>query len=720
MDSARVIAEIAQLDPHARGGAAIGIGASRRQRPAMRILQQAETLTPATSASGIAATTRLRIGGLPLPAGAVAALFPDFLIERGRAAAPQLPFATLDQGLLRAPPHGRAAGPCLSAAALAVTGPPSPADCLDPTRVLAGRGWESPELMQRSRSARQALTAAHVGGAWWLANRSELPIGEDYALAVLAEPPVAGGNAAPPEDALAATLDAALAENPPERVVILAPDRTGGGPLRGKLAAAAARGARVIAGGIDPWAAMQCAAQIYSAGGEIGFLALLAGRPVAAFGRSFYTGWGLTRDAAEVPRHGFCRTLDEVFAGNCLIATRYRDPFGNRPASFEDTLALLAEWRRIELANRRVAVCVGMSFWKRRRVADFLRSTAGTPAFRRTAAGAVATARLASATEPRAIAVWASRMPPGLAEMAGRHRVPLIRVEDGFVRSVGLGADFLPPASLVFDGGGMYYDPRSRSDLENLLAGAEFAPALIERAGRLMAQLVAHGVTKYNLAGQAPLIDMPAGVRRILVPGQVEDDLSVLFGGGEIRTNLALLERARAANPDAFILYKPHPDVLAGHRKGAVPEALARRFADSVVRDVSTAALLAGIDEVHTMTSLAGFEALLRRRQVTVYGRPFYAGWGLTADRLAIDRGRRLTLEELVAGALILYPRYLDPVTRLPCGPEVIIERLDQPELWRPGLLVQARRLQGVLARRLSDLRASLLPNGLARPRLRQ
>ncbi len=138
------------------------------------------------------------------------------------------------------------------------------------------------------------------------------------------------------------------------------------------------------------------------------------------------------------------------------------------------------------------------------------------------------------------------------------------------------------------------------------------------------------------------------------------------------------------------------------------------------MQDVSTAALLAGIDEVHTMTSLAGFEALLRRRQVTVYGRPFYAGWGLTTDTLPIDRGRRLTLEELVAGALILYPRYLDPVTRLPCGPEVIVERLDQPELWRPGLLVLARRLQGSLARRLSEMRASLMPNGLPRHRLRQ
>ena len=674
----------------------------------MRIPQQAaKPAAGLANASDAAKPLRLRIAGTGLAADAVAALFSDFLIERGRRATPELPIARLGEGLLRAAPHPGRATPCLSAVALSVTGPPSPADRLDPVRILGERGWETPDLIERAVTARLALVAGRLGGAWWLANPRDALPGEGYAMVALTEPAVAGGNPALPEDVLIAMLDTALDEHSPEDVVILAPAPASPGRLMAKVAAAAARGARVISGGINPWAGIERATEVYSTGGEIGFLALLAGRRVKTFAPSFYTGCGLTRDAADVPPHGFSRTLDEVFAAYVLIATHYRDPFRNTLASFEDTLDLLTEWRATELANRRIAACVGMSFWKRRRIADFLRSTAGAPVFRRNAASAVAAARRVSKAEPGAIAVWASRLPPGLTEEAARHRVPLIRVEDGFVRSVGLGADFLPPASLVFDSGGMYYDPRSRSDLERLLTDTEFTPAVVERGRRLAAQLVARGVTKYNLAGQPTQLDLPSGRRRILVPGQVEDDLSVLYGGGEIRTNLGLLERVRSANPDAFILYKPHPDVVAGHRKGAVPEPLALRFADAVVQDVSVVALLAGIDEVHTMTSLAGFEALLRGRRVAVYGRPFYAGWGLTTDIIAIDRGRRLSLEELVAGALILYPRYLDPVTRLPCGPEVIIERLDQPEAWRPGFLVTARRLQGRVARWLAEMRAS-------------
>src|SRR6516164_1330673 len=234
---------------------------------------------------------------------------------------------------------------------------------------------------------------------------------------------------------------------------------------------------------------------------------------------------------------------------------------------------------------------------------------------------------------------------------------------------------------------------------------------MIARAGDLITRLVARGITKYNVGSSGVPIEWPAGRRRIMVPGQVEDDLSVRLGGAGITGNLDLLARVREANPDAFILYKPHPDVEAGHREGRIPDELAARFADLVIRDVSTAVVLAAIDEVHTLTSLVGFEGLLRARRVVVYGRPFYAGWGLTTDVAGPDRGRRLTLEELVAGALILYPRYLDPVTRLPCKPELVIERLADVELWRPGLLVLARRLQGLLVKRwnASALRSAKL-----------
>ncbi len=621
--------------------------------------------------------------GLPPRTELLAALFPE--LAASPLAAPSL---TLACGILRAPPRGRGSPLALSftpatAPMRALQAPP-----LTSAAVLTARGWETPELLARAAAARRELVAARVGGDWWMHGAPVERVGR--ALVLLDE--------AGPADALAnAMLRAALADYPPEDITLLMPNCG-----RRPDILAAAQGCQIVAAATDPWPLIEQAERIYCAGGETGFLALLAGREVRCFADSYYSGWGVTADAAGVTARPFRRGVDEIFAGACLVATRCLDPYRHRPAAFEDVVRILAEWRRIEEANRRIAVCVGMSFWKRRQVADFFRSTAGAPRFCRNARQALAATR---ARPGSAIAVWATRVPRGLPQVAVRERIPLLWVEDGFVRSVGLGSDFMPAASLVIDRGGMHYDPRITSDLERLLRETRFDPAMIERAGRLIADLVAHGITKYNLrAPGSPVANTvlaaAAGRRRILVPGQVEDDLSVRLGGAGVRGNADLLARVRAANPDAFIIYKPHPDVEAGHRAGMVPDRLARRFADAVVRDQSTASLLAEIDEVHTLTSLTGFEALLRRRRVVVYGRPFYAGWGLTADLALAGRGRRLSLEELVAGALIVYPRYLDPVTRLPCPPEVVLERLQDPRLWRPGLLVAARRLQGMVARR--------------------
>jgi capsular polysaccharide export protein len=158
--------------------------------------------------------------------------------------------------------------------------------------------------------------------------------------------------------------------------------------------------------------------------------------------------------------------------------------------------------------------------------------------------------------------------------------------------------------------------------------------------------------------------------------------------------------------PDAFILYKPHPDVLAGHRRGDIPDAECLRFADKIVTNVPIASLIDMVDEVHVNTSLTGFEALLRQKPVTAYGVPFYAGWGLTTDLGPVPERRtaRRSVDELVAAALLLYPRYLDPVTGLPCPAEVVVERLGAGDEGDLGFIVGLRRLQGKLMRRLRSL----------------
>lgn len=274
------------------------------------------------------------------------------------------------------------------------------------------------------------------------------------------------------------------------------------------------------------------------------------------------------------------------------------------------------------------------------------------------------------------LAVWGMRPLPEV-ETRG---ILVVRIEDGFLRSVGLGADLIRPLSWVVDRRGMYFDATHPSDLEALLAETAFSIDLLQRAAALRERLVATGLTKYNV-GRA-VWRRPAQLARvILVPGQVESDASIAYGAPGIKTNLSLLQTVRCANPDAYVLYKPHPDVVAGLRAQGKSEDEAVRWCDGVVVDAPMGDLLREIDEVHCLTSLAGFEALLRGKKVTCYGQPFYSGWGLTEDKVPVARRtRRLSLDELVTGALILYPCYMSRKRDALILPE---EALDELAEWQ-------------------------------------
>jgi capsular polysaccharide export protein len=238
-------------------------------------------------------------------------------------------------------------------------------------------------------------------------------------------------------------------------------------------------------------------------------------------------------------------------------------------------------------------------------------------------------------------------------------------MEDGFVRSVGLGSDLIPPLSIVLDERGIYFDPSRASDLEHILNTSEFTEEELAEAADIRTFMVDHGITKYNIDRQNVPSWHAGGRRIVFVPGQVEDDASIISGSRSITTNIGLLQAVRAASPNAFIVFKPHPDVQSGNRKGKITVSDMNGLADAVEPALSVVSCIECSDEVHTMTSLAGFDSLLRRKHVVTYGEPFYAGWGLTEDMASgavsfSRRSRQLTLDEFVAGALLRYPIYWD------------------------------------------------------------
>ena len=292
--------------------------------------------------------------------------------------------------------------------------------------------------------------------------------------------------------------------------------------------------------------------------------------------------------------------------------------------------------------------------------------------------------------------LWgAQQAPHGLA-----NSVRVVRLEDGFIRSVGLGADLVRPLSWVVDTQGIYFDSRQPSLLETLLQTHAFNPEEQHRAAALRQQLVAHGVSKYNLA--ASPWQRPADARQVvLVAGQVETDASIRCGAVGVHTNVGLLQAVRQQRPHAWVIYKPHPDVVAGLRGAGTHEGDAARWCNQVLPSADMAQLLPLVDEVHVMTSLTGFEALLRGVPVVCHGQPFYAGWGLTTDHHPLARRtRRLLLDQLVAGALLLYPTYLAPGASKPCTAEAALAALLALRAAAPAQLPLWRRaLRPLLAR---------------------
>lgn len=318
-------------------------------------------------------------------------------------------------------------------------------------------------------------------------------------------------------------------------------------------------------------------------------------------------------------------------------------------------------------SGKTVAIMVGFSAWKHEYLRTYLVEYELHFVDDRNAF--IRAVNLVNKFKDTVIITWGYKDAPGLKKFADKKKVPYYRMEDGFIRSVQLGAAHSTPISLCQDSRALYYDAREPSDLETLLNTFDFQanPKLIERARSCMETLNSFNISKYNNVESKDMSTIygTKKKKRILVVGQVEDDASIKFGCAKSMTNNDLVWLAKQENPDAEIIYKPHPDVLFGKRDMQSNPEDVKHIARVLTEPVSLSNAMETIDHVYTITSLSGFEALIRGIKVTTFGAPFYSNWGLTDDRQKVKRRKRvLSIEELFAAAYILYPMYFDPITK--------------------------------------------------------
>ena len=408
---------------------------------------------------------------------------------------------------------------------------------------------------------------------------------------------------------------------------------------------------------------------------QVGFEALIYGKEVHVFGRPFYSGLGLTIDhrANKDLKKYINFSLEKLVYSVFIKYQIFLDPRTKKRCQIEEIIKYIYFLRENSKFFPKNLEAINITPWKARQINRFFYPITGkrVKIFRR------------FKTKMQNIVVWGKniKMEKYISKLNN-----YISVEDGFIRSVGLGAELYPPLSLLFDKKGIHYDASRSSDLEFLLQNSNVKHNELMRAKRIIELIIKLKISKYNLRLNKEM-NLPSNIsdKQIIgVLGQVETDNSIIYGVPDdtiSKTNFALVEQVRKDYPDAYIIYKPHPDTESGLRIKGSKDSSIFVNADFVANKISVEHLFNKVDRIAVFTSLGGFEALLRGISVSTYGLPFYAGWGLTDDKLynhkwAKRRTRKLTIEELTFITLAKYPLYSS--IRFNCLTEVenIIEEI--------------------------------------------
>ena len=238
-------------------------------------------------------------------------------------------------------------------------------------------------------------------------------------------------------------------------------------------------------------------------------------------------------------------------------------------------------------------------------------------------------------------------------------------VEDGFLRSVGLGVEKVMPMSLIVDGSSIHFDRNRVSTIKAMAyRRQQLGEELLRRSERCIAFIKNYDIDKYNISRSPSLIELSKSEEYVLVLGQVDSDASIRYACEVPITSNQLVYLAKMRHPFSKIIYRPHPEVV---RELQTDQESFKNLKRICILDDSGSSLteLLRADEikkVYTISSLSGMESLFYNKEVYVYGSPFYSGWGLTND-FNTPFIKSVKLSELFYYSYIDYPIYICPFT---------------------------------------------------------
>lgn len=276
--------------------------------------------------------------------------------------------------------------------------------------------------------------------------------------------------------------------------------------------------------------------------------------------------------------------------------------------------------------------------------------------------------------------LWKRYFAIKLSIEAAVKNISVIFNEDGFIRSIlphgmeGGEYEFIRSHSAIFDINGIYLNARVPSGLECLLnSDQEVSYNEILKAKKIIDKILINKISKYN---HQPIYTPDIGrigATKVLVIDQVNGDKAIAYGLASENTFMEMLEAAVVENPNADILIKSHPQKSKGHY-GDINQYSNVYFVDEPINPIS---LLEYVDKVYVCTSQMGFEACMCGKEVHVFGMPFYAGWGITRDRLTCSRRtRRRNLVEVFYYAYMVYTHYGSYKQNAECDIDTCIDEL--------------------------------------------